>query len=68
METRMLMVKEVAKRLNMSETWVYRQAQCRIIPHVRLGKSVRFIESDLEAWINASKVKGCLRIERRPGL
>jgi excisionase family DNA binding protein len=67
MEMRMLRVKEVAKRLNVSETWVYRKAQCRIMPHVRLGNSVRFIESDLEIWINASKVKGCLTIERRPG-
>jgi excisionase family DNA binding protein len=52
----------VAKRMNVSKSWIYRKAKAGIIPHVRIGRTIRFIEKDLEAWINAHKVKGCLKV------
>ena len=50
---RMLRVAEVAKRLDLPEKRLYILAREGIIPHVRLGRSVRFNEAELEAWIAA---------------
>lgn len=62
METEILTIHDVAKRMNVSKSWIYRKAKAGIIPHVRIGRTIRFIEKDLEAWINAHKVKGCLKV------
>lgn len=62
METEILIIHDVAKRMNTSKSWVYRKAKAGIIPHVRIGGMIRFIEKDIEAWINAHKVKGCLKV------
>lgn len=50
---RMLRVAEVAKRLDLPEKRLYILAREGIIPHVRLGRSIRFNEAELEAWIAA---------------
>ncbi|RPJ08566.1 MAG: DNA-binding protein [Deltaproteobacteria bacterium] len=57
-----LTVEEVAKELNLSPSWVYRKVQAGIIPHVRIGAVVRFVRQDVERWIEAHKVKGCLKV------
>jgi excisionase family DNA binding protein len=62
LETEILTIHDVAKRMNVSKSWIYRKAKAGIIPHVRIGRTIRFIEKDLEAWINAHKVKGCLKV------
>lgn len=48
---RMLRVAEVAKRLDLPEKRLYILAREGIIPHVRLGRSIRFNEAEIEAWI-----------------
>lgn len=50
---RMLRVAEVAKRLDLPEKRLYILAREGIIPHVRLGRSIRFNEAEIEAWIAA---------------
>ena len=50
---RMLRVAEVAKRLDLPEKRLYILAREGIIPHVRLGRSIRFNEAEIEAWITA---------------
>jgi len=62
MERQTLKVNDVAKKMNTSNSWVYKKAKAGIMPHVRIGGMLRFVEKDLEAWINAHKVNGCLKV------
>jgi excisionase family DNA binding protein len=52
MHTPLLTVPELARELNISESKIYELKDQRVIPHVRLGKSVRF---DREAVLAAIK-------------
>lgn len=46
---------DVALKLGMSLRWV-RQATARNeLPHVRLGRSVRYIRADIDAYLHAQK-------------
>ena len=45
-------VPEVAKYLKMSESKVYYLVQRKKMPHIKIGRNVRFREKDLEAWID----------------
>jgi excisionase family DNA binding protein len=49
----LMTVKEVAKKLGVSENWVYNHLHVRkpLLPHVRLGGHIRFREVDIEVWI-----------------
>jgi len=49
---RLLNVKEVAERLDLSLPRVYELARGGILPVVRLGRQIRVDESRLIAWIN----------------
>jgi excisionase family DNA binding protein len=62
METQILKVNDVAKKMNTSGSWIYKKCKAEVMPHVRIGGTIRFVEKDIEAWINAHKVKGCLKV------
>lgn len=54
----MLNVNQVAKMLGISIWSVYRKANKREIPYVKLGyKLMRFDENDINNYINKHKVK-----------
>ena len=49
---------EVARRLQVSRTWVYDAAKAGRIPSVRLGGAdgpVRFVEEDIERWLERAR-------------
>ncbi len=46
-EERYLTAQQVADRYNLSLQWVY---GCRSLPRRKIGKYLRFLESDLEVW------------------
>jgi excisionase family DNA binding protein len=49
-----LTVSQVAEWLAVSRGWVHDHASGRrqpILPSVKMGKSIRFREADVEAWI-----------------
>ena len=48
--TEMLTIHEVAAWLRVSERTVARLAAAKAIPHVRVGRSLRFGRAELEAW------------------
>jgi excisionase family DNA binding protein len=51
-ETDQLMnTSQVARWLNMSESTIRKWVHYGYIPHVKLGRAVRFKEKDVEAWI-----------------
>jgi excisionase family DNA binding protein len=57
-----LTIGEVAKRMKVSRSWIYKKARAKVIPHVRIGAVIRFVEKDIEEWINKHKVSGCLKV------
>ena len=65
----LLTVDEVAALLKVSKSWVYehtrtRQVACAdCLPHIRIGKYLRFDERDLRAYMNAKREE----YERTPG-
>lgn len=50
-DTRVLTCPDVAALLNVSEARVYELARMRILPSVRLGRSVRFLEAAVLDWL-----------------
>jgi excisionase family DNA binding protein len=49
-------VQQAAARLSVAPKWLYERTRKNAIPYRRLGKYVRFSESDLEAIIKSAKV------------
>ena len=49
-DDRLLTAAEVSERLNVSTAWIYAAAGAGEIPHVRLGRTVRFGWPDIEQW------------------
>ena len=54
----LLTAAEVATRLNVPKSWVLESARSGAIPHVRLGRYVRFVEADVRAWLDECKKPG----------
>ena len=54
---RLLTAAEVAELLSMSKRWVEEHARAGEIPHLELGRFVRFRREDVDAWI-AEQVRG----------
>jgi excisionase family DNA binding protein len=52
---RILTVEDVAELLRVPKTWVYehsRKRGMRRIPHKKLGKYLRFTETEVRAWFD----------------
>lgn len=58
MSDRLHDAKAIADRLGVPETWVRESARSGAIPHVRLGRYVRFDLDDVEAWLEECKQPG----------
>jgi excisionase family DNA binding protein len=41
----------VAQLLSVKPSWIYEAVRSRRIPHVKIGRHIRFVRTDLEAWI-----------------
>jgi excisionase family DNA binding protein len=61
---RLLEAEDVARYLGMRTDWVYREARAGRLPHVRLGRAVRFRRESLEAWVASQEARAMRR--RRP--
>lgn len=48
----LLTADEVAELLRVTRGWVYAETRARRIPHVRLGRYVRYRRSAVEAWVD----------------
>jgi excisionase family DNA binding protein len=52
----LLTIEEMANRLRVGRTWIYRQTMRRgpgSIPRVKIGKYIRFVEADVMKWIQS---------------
>ncbi len=55
---RLLTAGEVAELLNMSEDAVRRQTRAKVIPHVRIGRVVRYRRAAVLAWVESIEQGG----------
>jgi len=55
MSAELLTADEVAERLRVPRSWVYRAAREGDLPSVRCGRYRRFDEGDVEQWISRQK-------------
>jgi len=62
MSAPLLTDKQAGERLGMSARWVRNEALHNRIPHVRLGRYVRFDADALDAWV-AARLQGPLRTD-----
>ena len=44
-----------AKLLSVRPSWVYDAAREHRLPHLRIGRHIRFLRSDLEAWVDRQR-------------
>lgn len=49
----LLKYEDVADRVNLSKRHVQRLVHLDLIPHVKIGRAVRFSPDDLDAWLRA---------------
>jgi excisionase family DNA binding protein len=48
-------VREVSRKYDLPTSWLYAKAEAREIPHLKIGKYVRFRLSEVSAWIEAQR-------------
>jgi excisionase family DNA binding protein len=58
-DDKLLTAGEVADLIRVTRAWVYAETRRNAIPHLRLGRYVRYRRSAIEAWMQA--------VERGPG-
>jgi excisionase family DNA binding protein len=63
---RLLTACEVADRLAVPERWVREHTRGGLIPHVRLGRYVRYEWADVVAWLEEQKAGGAAWRKHRP--
>jgi excisionase family DNA binding protein len=65
----MLTAEEVGRWLRMTPAWVWAQTRANNIPHVRLGRYVRYRRSAVKAWMTeierGSPAHTFTRVQRR---
>lgn len=54
---KLLTVAEVAKLLGVERKWVYEHARQGIIPHVKLGRQIRFRPESIQEWLTSIERK-----------
>jgi excisionase family DNA binding protein len=52
----LLTVPEIATYLHVPASWVYGKVAAEQMPHVRVGRYVRFSLSDVQAWLESEQV------------
>jgi excisionase family DNA binding protein len=50
---RLLEADEVARYIGMTTDWIYREVRAGRMPHIRLGRYVRFRLESIDAWLVA---------------
>lgn len=57
MEKMLLNIKEIAAALGVSTATVNKWKKGEGLPHIKVGKSVRFREADVRAWLDTKASK-----------
>ena len=51
MNQNLINIKEMAKKLDVPASWLYARTRTNDIPHLKVGKYVRFNESEVWDWL-----------------
>ncbi len=62
--SRLLEVDDVARYIGMTADWVYREVRAGRMPHIRLGRYVRFRRESIDAWL-AARERGPATVRTR---
>jgi excisionase family DNA binding protein len=56
-DQRLLKPAEASELLSVPISWVYEAARTRRLPHLKVGKHLRFLRADLDSWVEAQRVE-----------
>ncbi len=56
--TDLMTARQVAKKLGVHPKTIYKWTHAEMIPHVKMGKAVRFLPEDVEEFVLKHRVKG----------
>jgi excisionase family DNA binding protein len=51
----LMSVKDLSKELSLSESGIYQMVSQKRIPHIKLGRTVRFDTDDIRKWLGKNK-------------
>lgn len=51
----LLKAEAAAELLAVKPSWIYEAVRDGRLPHVKIGRHIRFLRSDLEAWVLGSR-------------
>ena len=54
-----------ARLLSVRPSWVYEAVRAGRLPHLKIGRHIRFLRSDLEEWVLSKRVDGTSRVSLR---
>jgi len=57
---------EAARLLSVRPSWIYEAARAGRLPHLRIGRHIRFLRSDLESWVLTTRAGGSVAPRGRP--
>ena len=55
---RLLTPKQLSELLQVDQSTVYKWSHMEFIPHVKLNKSIRFVEREVEQWLRQRSCQG----------
>jgi excisionase family DNA binding protein len=58
MSDKLLSADDVAELLSVPTSWVREHTRTGAIPHIQLGRYVRYTEADVRAWLESLKTGG----------
>ncbi len=53
---------QLAEKLSVSKSWIYKKVVSRILPHFRIGGLVRFSEKEINEWLGKHHVEGRMKV------
>jgi excisionase family DNA binding protein len=51
MKQQLIGIQEMAERLSVPVSWIYARTRTKEVPHYKIGKYVRFDESEVWEWL-----------------
>jgi len=55
-----------ARLLSVRPSWIYEAVRAGRLPHLKIGRHIRFLRSDLESWVLTTRAGGSPAPRGRP--
>jgi len=55
MDEKLIGVPALSDRFDLPRSWIYANAAAGVLPHLRLGKYLKFRPSEVDAWLEAQR-------------